>query len=120
MSKAKTRSPHPLDEIIPLPGRSRATPRAATPRAKPPRAKPPRAQPNRTATPPRSAAPARDDTWDATHERVTFHCPRDLLARIYDEVKERTKDIPPGRKAPGRTRVIVEILSRHYDIALSG
>lgn len=37
--------------------------------------------------------------WEETHQRVTFHCPTSLLARIEDEVT---------RSGRSKTRVIVD------------
>lgn len=47
------------------------------------------------------ATPAEDHParWEETHQRVTFHCPRSLLARIEQEM---------ARSGRSKTRVIVD------------
>jgi hypothetical protein len=120
-SKAK---PHPLDDILSETvtprGRSRAVRESGPPReteAPPPR---PSRRGASSKAPLRDSGSGSDDSWNATHDRVTFHCPIALRDLIYNEVKERTKSLSPReRRAFGRTRVIVEILARHYGVKLS-
>ncbi|HET7486553.1 MAG TPA: ribbon-helix-helix domain-containing protein [Acidimicrobiales bacterium] len=47
------------------------------------------------------AVPAEDHqaSWEESHQRVTFHCPRSLLARIEKEM---------ARSGRSKTRVIVD------------
>lgn len=48
---------------------------------------------------PAGTAEGRESTWEQTHQRVTFHCPTWLLARIEAEV---------ARSGRSKTRVIVD------------
>jgi Ribbon-helix-helix protein, copG family len=45
--------------------------------------------------------------WDATHSRVTFYCPAELLAGIEEEMKKS------GRS---KSRVIVDALRQHLGL----
>jgi hypothetical protein len=122
---SKAAKPHPLDSILAgtvTPPPTRRKPRASEP---PPRTSEPRtSKPSRRVASvevPEPSADAEDvGSWNATHTRVTFHCPNAVLDLIYADVKARRKGLSPReRRAFGRTRVIVEILARHYGVNLS-
>jgi hypothetical protein len=127
MSKVKA-NPHPLDDILsttvaPKAAKNRASSKVPPRRASARRTSPRRASARRTSpelvAPETSEAPIALESWEATHERVTFHCPIVLRDLIYNEVTDRRKGLSPReRRAFGRTRVIVEILARHYGVKL--
>ena len=43
-------------------------------------------------------------SWEAAHQRVTFYCPRELLARLEAEME---------RSGRSKSRVIVDALAEH-------
>ncbi len=42
--------------------------------------------------------------WEQTHQRVTFYCPRDLLATVESEMQ---------KSARSKSRVIVDAIAEH-------
>jgi Ribbon-helix-helix protein, copG family len=50
------------------------------------------------------------DRWEDTHQRVTFYCPRDLLAAVEAEMR---------RSGRSKSRVIVEAIAEHLGRGLS-
>lgn len=57
-------------------------------------------------------APPASGSWDATHERVTFHCPRAIIDAVEAEVT-RSKRSGEGRS---KSRIIVDAIRQHLKI----
>ena len=103
MSKPSRIGSDPLDDLIPG-QRAKANRRPSTvdrPRStSTPKARP--AKPAKTKPP---AAPA--GSWNETHERVTFHCPRAVIDAVEAEVT---------RGSRSKSRVIVDALREHLKL----
>lgn len=110
MSKPSRIGSDPLDDL--LPGKPRASGRPSTVhrlRSTKVARKPGPAK--KTAAKPAPAAPA-SGSWDATHERVTFHCPRAIIDAVEAEVT-RSKRAGEGRS---KSRIIVDAIRQHLKI----
>jgi hypothetical protein len=54
-----------------------------------------------------SQAPGTEASWDASHRRVTFYCPDDVLEAIHTDM---------ARSGRSKTRVIVDALRAHLPL----
>ena len=50
------------------------------------------------------SAPAPAESWEEAHQRVTFYCPRELLAAVEAEMR---------RSGRSKSRVIVDAVAEH-------
>lgn len=102
MSKSSRIGSDPLDDLIPgqrtkPPGRPSTVDRRRStgkPKARP-------------ATTTKKKPPAAVGSWNATHERVTFHCPRAVIDAVEAEVT---------RSSRSKSRVIVDALREHLKL----
>lgn len=110
MSKPSRIGSDPLDDLLPGKSKPRASGRPSTvhrTRSTKVARKPGPAK-KATAKP----APAAPGSWDATHERVTFHCPRAVIDAVEAEVT-RSQRAGEGRS---KSRIIVDAIRQHLKI----
>lgn len=105
MSKPSRIGSDPLDDLIPG-QRAKANRRPSTVDRPRSARSAPKARPATKPAKKPPAAPAAG-SWDATHERVTFHCPRAVIDAVEAEVTR-------GRRS--KSRVIVDALREHLKI----
>lgn len=101
MSKPSRIGSDPLDDLIP--GQRKASRRPSTvdrPRST-------KSTPAPKSRPAKKGTPAAAGSWDATHERVTFHCPRAVIDAVEAEVT---------RGSRSKSRVIVDALREHLKL----
>lgn len=102
MSKPRIGS-DPLDDLIP--GQPAKIHRPPSTVHRPPSPKSTKSAPKKRAATKPAAVPAA--SWEATHERVTFHCPRAVIDAVEAEVT---------RGARSKSRVIVDALREHLKV----
>jgi len=102
MSKPSRIGSDPLDDLIPG-QRAKANRRPSTVDRPRSTRSTPKARPTTTKGKTKKPAAA-VGSWDATHERVTFHCPRAVIDAVEAEVT---------RGSRSKSRVIVDALREH-------
>lgn len=105
MSKPSRIGSDPLDDLIPG-QRAKANRRPSTVDRPRSTKSTPKTRPAKSAKKPAAPAPAAG-SWNATHERVTFHCPRAVIDAVEAEVT---------RGGRSKSRVIVDALREHLKL----